>query len=40
MSRERYERELRPHLSRTQWHDKTLELWLEAYFECSLPHQY
>ena len=30
--RDRYERELRPYLSRERWHDQTLELWLEAYF--------
>lgn len=31
--RERYLRELRPHvLGRESWHDQTLELWLAAYF--------
>ena len=29
--RERYERELRPHLSKEKWHDDTLELWIEIF---------
>ena len=31
--RQRYQDELRPHLlSRHSWHDRTLELWIDAYF--------
>jgi hypothetical protein len=30
--RSRYARELRPYLPRAEWHDGTLELWLESYF--------
>ena len=29
--RERYERELRPYLSKEKWHDDTLELWIEIF---------
>jgi hypothetical protein len=29
--RERYERELRPYLSKEKWHDDTLELWTEIF---------
>lgn len=31
--RERYQRELRPYLlAKHEWHDQTLEMWIEAYF--------
>jgi uncharacterized nucleotidyltransferase DUF6036 len=29
--RERYQQELRPYLVKEQWHDKTLELWIEIF---------
>ena len=29
--RERYEKELRPYLSKEKWHDDTLELWIEIF---------
>jgi hypothetical protein len=29
--RERYEKELRPYLSKENWHDNTLELWIEIF---------
>jgi hypothetical protein len=29
--RERYERELRPYLPKENWHDETLELWIEIF---------
>jgi hypothetical protein len=29
--RERYEKELRPYLSKESWHDDTLELWIEIF---------
>jgi|SRR5208283_1018934 len=29
--RERYERELRPYLSKEKWHDDTVELWIEIF---------
>jgi hypothetical protein len=28
---ERYQKELRPYLARENWHDKTLELWIEIF---------
>lgn len=30
--RTRYQHELRPYLARVEWHDATLQLWLESYF--------
>lgn len=30
--RERYQKELRPYLARPDWHDKTLDLWLDVCF--------
>lgn len=33
--RERYEKELRPYLTRQEWHDQTLQFWLESYFKGS-----
>lgn len=36
--RERYQQELRPYvLGRSEWHDQTLEMWIEAYFSGSKP---
>jgi len=29
--RERYEKELRPYLSKENWYDNTLELWIEIF---------
>jgi len=29
--RERYQQELRPYLAKENWHDKTLELWIEIF---------
>ena len=28
----RYRAELRPYLTRTSWHDKTLQMWIESYW--------
>jgi hypothetical protein len=37
--RERYTKELRPYLSRQEWHDRTLELWIEI-FKAQPPAQH
>ena len=31
--RTRYYEELRPYLARAEWHDQTLQLWLESYWD-------
>ena len=31
--RRRYYEELRPYLANVDWHDQTLQLWLEAYWD-------
>ena len=35
--RERYQKELRPHVANESRHDLTLELWLDAFFELHPP---